>query len=75
MIVQTITGQRGAVIRRTPYRVYVRLWLTLPGIGPARGIQRPPARVVVAYAPEDVREVRGTREEHGSILRRAAPAE
>lgn len=62
MIVQTITGKRGTVVDVSPpstppdlRRVYVRLWLD---IGP-RWTGRPPVRVVVAYAPEDVREVRG----------------
>lgn len=62
MIVQTITGKRGAVVDVSPpgtppdqARVWVRLWLD---IGP-RWPNRPPARVVVAYAPQDVVEVRG----------------
>jgi hypothetical protein len=66
MIVQTVTGRRGTVVRVSPpgtppelARVYVRLWLD---IGP-RWPGRPPARVIVAYAPGDVQEVRGTREE------------
>lgn len=67
MIVQTRSGRRGAVVRVSPpdtprdaRRVYVRL--RRPGgssldIGP-RWPGRPPARVIVAYVPEDVIEVR-----------------
>ena len=59
MIVQTFTGQRGTVVRvraaqaRDPGRVFVRLWLHIGTPG------KVPARVIVAYRPEDVREVRG----------------
>jgi len=54
MIVQTFTGQRGTVVRikpaqaREPGRVYVRLWLHIGTPG------KVPARVIVAYRPEDV---------------------
>ncbi len=63
MIVQTITGKRGRVVRTTREhghvaRVYVQLWLTLPGPEATRGRPHPPARVIVAYAPGDVIEVR-----------------
>jgi len=58
MIVQTVTHKRGLVVRRTAERVYVRLWLNLPGPDATRGRLRPPAKVIVAYAPGDVVEVR-----------------
>ena len=58
MIVQTVTGKRGTVVRVTngehqAARVWVRLWLHIGGTGHV------PAKVIVAYAPEDVVEVRG----------------
>lgn len=66
MIVQTFTGRRGTVVRKSPpatppdlRRVYVRLWVDVGG----RSFGRPPAKVIVAYRPADVIEVRGTREE------------
>ena len=59
MIVQTFTDRRGTVVKRTARRVYVRLWLTLPGpLVDDDGRDYPPARVIVAYAPGDVVEVR-----------------
>ena len=62
--VQTRSGARGTIVGRTPpatapehQRIFVRLWLTIPG--PRGGVDRPPAKVIVGYAPEDVQEVRG----------------
>lgn len=62
MIVQTMTGKRGTVIDATrpgtpreSARIFLRLWLH---VGPKSGLGVP-AKVIVAYAPEDVREVRG----------------
>jgi len=59
MMVQTFTGRRGAVVRVSPVatppdlrRVYVRLWLHIGTHGKA------PAKVIVAYRPADVTEVR-----------------
>jgi hypothetical protein len=59
-VVETFTGRRGTVVRVSPpdtppelRRVFVRLWLQ---IGNAHG--RPPARVIVAYHPRDVKMVR-----------------
>lgn len=61
MIVQTFTGKRGTVVRWSPpatppelRRVYVRLWLDVGG----RSFGCPPAKVIVAYRPQDVCEVR-----------------
>lgn len=65
MIVQTFTGKRGTVVDISPEgtppehaRVWVRLWITLPGAGNTRGMMRPPAKVIAAYHPSDVVEVR-----------------
>lgn len=65
MIVQTFTGKRGTVVDVSPpdtppeaARVYVRLWLTVPGPAATTGRTHPPARVIVAYHPADVVEVR-----------------
>jgi hypothetical protein len=59
-VVTTFTGKRGAIVRRSPAgtppdlaRVYVRLDLVV-----GKPTTRRPARVIVAYRPRDVREVR-----------------